>query len=124
MHELQLHFIGQTRGDSVDVIFFCMTAFGLQKKLVRGFVGKLYDFVLDRRTIARARALYPAGIKRGTMQISLDDFMGLRTGVRDPARHLFHVELTSAIKIKGENLVLSPFLVLVKGTPRRLLVPE
>jgi len=58
------------------------------------------------------------------MQISLDDFMSLRSRVRDSARHLFHVELTSAIKIKGENLVLSPFLDLIKRKPRRRLVPE
>src|SRR5258708_37192952 len=101
-----------------------MTALGFQKKLVRGFVGKLHDLVLDRRAIARARALYPAGIKRGTMQISLDDFMGLRSGVRDPARHLFHVELSAVTKIKGENLVLDSASVIVKCEPRWRLFPE
>ena len=58
------------------------------------------------------------------MQIPLDNFMGLRSGVRDPAGHLFHVELTSAIKIKGENLSLDSSLVVVKRKPRRRLVPE
>src|SRR5712691_2881587 len=124
MQKLQLYFIRQTRGDSVNVVFFRMTALGLQKKLMRGFIGKLHDLVLDRRTIARTGALYPAGIKWRTMQVLLDDFMGLRSGVGDPAGHLFHVELTSVIKIKGENLVLDPSHVLVKREPRRRLVSE
>src|SRR5437868_2609496 len=58
------------------------------------------------------------------MQIPFDNFMGLRSGVRDPAGHLFHVELTSAIKIKGENLDLDFSLVFVKREPWRGLVPE
>src|SRR5437773_11022236 len=58
------------------------------------------------------------------MQILPDDFMGLRSGVGDPAGHLFHVELTSVIKIKRENLVLDPSHVLVKCEPRRRLISE
>src|SRR5437764_1720283 len=57
------------------------------------------------------------------MQIPSDNFMGLRSGVRYPAGHLFHVEPTSAIKIKGENLAFFS-LVLVKREPWRGLVPE
>src|SRR5205814_3245107 len=124
MQKLQLYLIRQTRGDPVNVVFFRMTALGLQKKLMRGLVGKLHDLVLDRRTIARTGTLYPAGVKRRTMQILLDDFVGLRSGVGNPAGHLFHVELASVIKIKAENLVFGPSHVLVKRESRRHLISE
>src|SRR5437763_16611287 len=57
------------------------------------------------------------------MQIPSVNFIGQLIWLRDPAGHLFHVEPTSAITIKGENLAFfSP--VLVKRVPGRGLVPE
>src|SRR4029450_6455157 len=45
-------------------------------------------------------------------------------GMSNPARHLFHVELPSNIKIEGKKLVLDVPCVVVKRESRRRLVPE
>ena len=58
------------------------------------------------------------------MEVSPNDIMGSPGGMSNPARHLFHVELASIIKIKGKNLILEFPCVAVKREPRRRLVPE
>ena len=58
------------------------------------------------------------------MEIVFYNVVRVSSCMRDPARHLFHVELASIIKIEGKNLILEFPYVAVKREPRRRLVPE
>src|SRR5580658_859144 len=62
--------------------------FGLQKKLVRQFVGELDDLVFNRRTIPRSRRLDLPAIHRRTMHVLANNAMRLFGGKSDVARHL------------------------------------
>ena len=58
------------------------------------------------------------------MKVAPNDIVGSLGSMSNPARHLFHVELPSIIKIEGKNLVFEFPCVAVKREPRRRLVPE
>src|SRR5262249_20242285 len=54
---LPLNLLGERGGESVDVILFGGQSFWLDKQLMPVLVGEANDFVLNRRTVSRARSL-------------------------------------------------------------------
>ena len=58
------------------------------------------------------------------MEIGPDNIVGPLSSASNPAWHLFHVELSSAIKIEGENLVPAFLSAVVKREPRGRFVSE
>ena len=92
---------------------------------MRSFVGESNDFVLNRWAISRARAFDLTGIERRPGKISPNDFMRSRHRGGDPARDLFHVELSPATVIQRKDLVhISANSPIVKRKSWRGLVPE
>ena len=83
-----LHIGGQRSGDAVAVDFIGLESFRLEENLVRGFVGKAHDLVLNARTIPRPARLNLPGVHRGAMQIRSDQLMHARVRMRDVHRHL------------------------------------
>jgi len=57
------------------------------------FIGKFYNFVLNRRTIAWPSAFDHTGIKWGTIQVFTDDLMGCRIGIGKPAGSLLNLHI-------------------------------
>ena len=83
-----LDFDRQRRAHAVDINFVRVQTFGLEKKLMRGFVGELDDLVFDRRTIARADGLNLAAIHRGAVHVFANDAMGFGSSPGDVAGDL------------------------------------
>ena len=52
------------------------------------FIGKFYNFILNRRTVPRTSSLDHAGIKRRPAEIFADDFVRLLVRIRQPAGFL------------------------------------
>ena len=52
------------------------------------FIGKFYDFILNRRTVPRTSSLDHAGIERRPAEIFADDFVRLLVRIRQPAGFL------------------------------------
>ena len=73
-------------------------AFGLEKNLVRIFIGEARDLVFDRRTVARAYAFDHAGEERRTIQSGANDVVRTLMRVRDPARQLLRMLLARSHK--------------------------
>src|ERR1700675_3648939 len=65
----QLHINRQRSAHAVDIDLVRIQPLGLQKKLVRQFVGELDDLVFNRRTITRPRRLNLPAIHRRAMHI-------------------------------------------------------
>ena len=58
------------------------------------------------------------------MEIGPNDIVRLLGSMSNPARHLFHMELSSVVKIEGKNLVLEFPYVVTKRESRRWFVSE
>src|SRR2546429_8218086 len=86
---------------------------------MRSLVGESNDFVLNRWAISRARAFDLTGIERRPGKISPNDFVRSRHRGGDPARDLFHVELSGAVVIQGEDVArISANFLVVKRKSR------
>src|SRR5205814_9211634 len=69
MHEIRLHVTRQAHREAIDVDLARVEAFGLKENLVPLLVGKSDDFVLERRTIARADAANLAVEQRRAIEV-------------------------------------------------------
>src|SRR3954470_10688021 len=94
---LQLHSCGERCRKAVDVELRCIMPFRLQKKLVTLCIGKLYDLVLDRRTVARAARGNRAPIHRRAGDIFADYALAVGPQIGDPAGHLLRMTCARAI---------------------------
>ena len=99
-----LDFVGEGCGDPVDVVLVGLAAFGFEEELVAVFLGEADDLVFDGGAVAGADAFDDAGVHGGLVEIGADDVVGVRRGVGDPARHLFHVEHGVCPAIEGEGI--------------------
>src|SRR5207247_10094862 len=82
------------------------------------------SLVLDRGAVTRTDAFYPAGIERRTVNVRANDFVRLRGGGRNPARHLFHMELSVPHVIEGEGLApASCLFIIIKCKSWRWFIP-
>src|SRR5882724_740974 len=84
----ELDFDRQARGHSIDVDFVRVQALGLEEELVLELLRELYDFVFNRRAIARADGLYLAAVHGRAMDVFPDDAMGFFRGRGDVTRDL------------------------------------
>ncbi len=107
--EFVLDLEGETGGNAVDVIFGGVATLGFEEELVALLFGELDDLVFDRGAISRAGAFDSAGIHGGLIEIGADDVVGAGVGMGDPARYLFHVELSVRQAVQRENVVRAPF---------------
>src|SRR6266566_3116773 len=92
---------------------------------MRSFVGESNDLVLNRWAISRARAFDLTRIEWRPGKISPNDLMRSRHREGDPARDLFHVELSPGAVIQGEDVIRTcANALVVKRKSWRGLVPE
>ena len=77
--------------DAVGINLVRGQAFGLQKDLVAGLVGKAVDLVFDAGAVTRADAVDLAGEHGAAVKARADDVVRALVGVDDPARHLLRV---------------------------------
>src|SRR5467141_5347739 len=92
---------------------------------MRSFVGESNDLILNRWAISRARAFDLTGIEWRPGKISPNDLVRSRHRRGDPARDLFHVELSPAAVIQGEHVVrIAANSLIVKRKSWRGLVPQ
>ena len=71
-----LDIAGQGGRNPVGIDRVGIEAFGLQKDLMAGLVGEAHDLVLDRRAVARPRAVDLAGEYRCPVEIVANDTVG------------------------------------------------
>src|SRR5437660_11815983 len=92
---------------------------------MRSLVGESNDFVLNRWAISRARAFDLTGMERRPGKISPNDFMRSRHRGGYPAGDLFHVELSGAVVIQGEDVArISANSLVIKRESRRRVISE
>src|SRR5581483_2271500 len=80
-----------------------MTPLRLQKDLVRAFLRKFDNLILNRWTISRTRPADSSGVKWRSMEVIPNDLVRFWLRCRYPARNLFHVELSILNLIQREN---------------------
>ena len=83
-----LNFLGQGRGDPVDIDLFRVEPLGFQEDLMPPVVWELYHLDFDRGTVARADTRDASTVERGFLKVLPNDGMGLRIGIRDVAWNL------------------------------------
>src|SRR5436305_1076877 len=76
-----LDFFGQGSRDAVWIHGRVVQALGLEENLVRAALSKAMDLVLDRRAVARARALDLSRINRRAREICRDQLVGFGCSV-------------------------------------------
>ena len=81
----------QAGRDAVGINLVRSQAFGLQKNLVAGLIGKAVDLVFDAGAVARADAVDLAGEHGAAVKARADDVVRALIGVGDPAGHLLRV---------------------------------
>ena len=101
LNNRKLHVDRQRGAHAIDVNLVRVQPLGFEEKLVRYLVGKFYDFVFDRRAIARPNGLNLSAVHRRTMHILADDAMRLFGRERDVAGHL-RVVMRDALGAKAE----------------------
>ena len=89
MDQIELHIKGQTRRQTVDIVFVGVAALWLQEEQVTKLVGETHELVLNARAVAGADAGDLAGVHRRLVKVVPDDLLGLRCRVGHPAGHLF-----------------------------------
>ena len=80
-NHLDLNILRQAVGSSVGIDAGIVASLRLKKYMVRFPLGKLYDLVLDGRTVPHPGASDRAAIQGALLQIGANDIMGLGCGV-------------------------------------------
>src|SRR5215468_6032571 len=101
MYEFKLNLERQAGRDAIRIDLVRVPAFGLQKDLMAGLVGKAHHLVLDGRTVTWAHPFDDAGVHRRTIQGAADDLVRASVRVRNPAGELRRVLL--ALAEEGKN---------------------
>ena len=104
-HQVVLDVKRQAGRDAVGVDLVRGQAFGLQKNLVAGLVGKAVDLVFDAGAITRADAVDLAGEHGAAVKTRADDVVRALIGVGDPARHLLRVGNARAHEAEHRNAI-------------------
>ena len=112
----QLHIHGQRSAHAVDIDFVSVESFRFEEKLVLLLVGKLYDLVFNRRTIARTDGLNLPAVHRRAVDILADDAQRFRRGVRDVARDL-RIMVRHALGAEAEGRGIGVARLLLKARP-------
>ena len=110
-HGLELDIKRQAGGNAVRVQLVGGQAFRLHKNLVRVFIGKAVDLVLDGRAIARAHAFDVTGEHGRAVKTTADDVVGFFGGAGHVAADLLRVLVPAADKGHHRGRIVTPLLL-------------
>jgi hypothetical protein len=96
-YHFKLDIFRKGTGKPIDIEFPGLISFRFKKKLMAQFIRKTDHLILNGWTIPWAHSLDDSPVERGPVQVSFNNFMGVDSGISNPAGDLLLHDLFRGI---------------------------